>query len=101
MKEEHKKHSEDLMFDRNPLDIIKEFQKNAVPFVFPDMPLEEYKEVKKEEPIVPCPVCGSMNIKRNYDHNAICGPGYRSWATSDTCEDCGVLLSPTRRKRDI
>lgn len=87
------------IFKKNTQDIIDKLMEGSVPCDFPNMPIEEYKEVKKEEPIIPCPVCGSSNIKRNYNSNGVMGPGYYSWATSEYCEDCGVMLSPNRKKR--
>jgi predicted RNA-binding Zn-ribbon protein involved in translation (DUF1610 family) len=55
---------------------------------------EEAEHIKE---IIPCPVCGSENIKQNTKNNGIMGPGYHSWVVSESCENCGVLLAPQRK----
>ena len=65
---------------------------DSVPFKLSDT-------IKEEPPkkIIPCPVCGSEQIKQNTNNNGIMGPGYHSWVVSESCENCGVLLAPQRK----
>jgi predicted RNA-binding Zn-ribbon protein involved in translation (DUF1610 family) len=65
------------------------------------MPTDSINSESKPEPELkpfPCPVCGSEDVKQNRENNGILGPGYSSWVVSEICNNCGVLLSPGRKK---
>ena len=70
---------------------------DSVSFKLSDTIKEEPIEEEPPKKIIPCPVCGSEQIKQNTKNNGVMGSGYHSWVVSESCENCGTILSPQRK----